>query len=141
MAQQAQSQAKDHILEIIKNEIEKFQSVVTVEKVGTVIEVGDGIARVAGLADIKAAEMLDFGNSVYGVALNLEEDSVGCVLLSHGTTVHEGDLVKGTGRILSVPVGEQLVGRVVNPLGVALDGRTEIKSNTYYPVEKIAPGV
>lgn len=132
---------KDQILDIIKQEIEKYKSEITAEKVGTVIEVGDGIARVTGLADVKNAEMLDFGNGVYGVALNLEEDSIGAILLDHGTTVHEGDTVKGTGRILSVPVGNAVVGRVVNPLGKALDGKAEIKSDKFYPVEKIAPGV
>lgn len=135
------AQTRDHILDIIKAEIEKFQSVVTVEKVGTVIEVGDGIARITGLADAEAAEMLDFGNGVFGVVLNLEEDTVGAVLLGHSASVREGDTVKGTGRILSVPVGEQIIGRVVDPLGQAIDGKPDIKSNTYYPVEKIAPGV
>ncbi|MBI4994618.1 F0F1 ATP synthase subunit alpha [Candidatus Peregrinibacteria bacterium] len=135
------AQTKDNILEILKSEIEKFKAETTVEKVGTVIEVGDGIARITGLADVKAAEMLDFGNAVYGFALNLEEDSIGAVLMSHGTSVHEGDTVKGTGRILSVPVGEKLVGRVVSPLGKPLDGKPEIKTDKYYPVEKIAPGV
>ncbi|MBI2638299.1 F0F1 ATP synthase subunit alpha [Candidatus Peregrinibacteria bacterium] len=135
------SQTKDHILDIIKSEIEKFKAHTTVEKVGTVIEVGDGIARVTGLSDAKSAEMLDFGNDVYGVVLNLEEDAIGAVLLGHGTTVQEGDSVKGTGRILSVPVGEKIIGRVVNPLGMPLDGKPAIKTDKYYPVEKIAPGV
>ncbi len=134
-------QAKDHILDIIKSEIEKFKAHTTVEKVGTVIEVGDGIARVTGLADVKSAEMLDFGNDVYGVVLNLEEDTIGAVLLGHGTSVQEGDSVKGTGRILSVPVGEKIIGRVVNPLGMPLDGKPAIKADKFYPVEKIAPGV
>ncbi|MEK7523886.1 MAG: F0F1 ATP synthase subunit alpha [Patescibacteria group bacterium] len=135
------TQTKDNILEIIKSEIEKFQSVVTVEKVGTVIEVGDGIARMTGLSDAAAAEMLDFGNDLFGVALNLEEDTIGAILLGHSTSVKEGDTVKATGRILSVPVGEQLIGRVVSPLGKAVDGKPDIKSDTYYPIEKIAPGV
>lgn len=134
-------QTKDHILEIIKSEIEKFKAGVTVEKVGTVLEVGDGTARISGLSDVRASEMLDFGNDIYGVALNLEEDTIGAVLLSHGTSVHEGDTVKGTGRILSVPVGEKLIGRVLNPLGEAIDGKPAIKNTTFYPVEKIAPGV
>lgn len=135
------AQTKDHILDIIKSEIEKFKAHTTVEKVGTVIEVGDGIARVTGLSDAKSAEMLDFGNDVYGVVLNLEEDTIGAVLLGHGTSVQEGDSVKGTGRILSVPVGEKIIGRVVNPLGFPLDGKPAIKTDKYYPVEKIAPGV
>lgn len=135
------AQTKDHILDIIKTEIEKFKAHTTVEKVGTVIEVGDGVARVTGLSNVMAAEMLDFGNDVYGVALNLEEDAIGAMLLSHGTSIQEGDTVKGTGRILSVPVGEKMVGRVVNPFGKPLDGKPEIKTDKYYPVEKIAPGV
>lgn len=135
------AQTKDNILEVIKSEIEKFKAATTSEKVGTVVEVGDGIARITGLSDAKAAEMLDFGNGVFGFVLNLEEDTVGAVLMSHGTSVHEGDTVKGTGRILSVPVGEKIIGRVVNPLGKPLDGKPEIKTDKYYPVEKIAPGV
>ncbi len=134
-------EAKDHILDIIKSEIEKFKAHTTVEKVGTVIEVGDGIARISGLSDVRAAEMLDFGHDVYGVVLNLEEDSIGAVLLSHGTSVREGDSVKATGRILSVPVGEKMIGRVVSPLGAPLDGKAAIKAEKFYPVEKIAPGV
>lgn len=135
------AQTKDNILEVIKSEIEKFKAATTSEKVGTVVEVGDGIARITGLADAKAAEMLDFGNGVFGFVLNLEEDTVGAVLMSHGTSVREGDTVKGTGRILSVPVGEKIIGRVVSPLGKPLDGKPEIKTDKYYPVEKIAPGV
>lgn len=134
-------QTKDHILEILKSEIEKFKSGVTVEKVGTVMEVGDGIARITGLSHVKAAEMLDFGNDIFGVVLNLEEDSIGAILLGAATGVHEGDTVKGTGRILSVPVGEKIIGRVVDPLGKPIDGKPEIKTDKFYPVEKIAPGV
>ncbi|MFA6521123.1 MAG: F0F1 ATP synthase subunit alpha [Candidatus Gracilibacteria bacterium] len=134
-------QTKDHILNILKTEIDKFKAVTTTEKVGTVIEVGDGIARISGLADVAYSEMLDFGNGIFGVAQNLEEDSIGAMILGHGTSIQEGDTVKGTGRILSVPVGEKLIGRVVNPLGMPMDGKPEIKSDKYYPVEKIAPGV
>ncbi|MBP9718276.1 F0F1 ATP synthase subunit alpha [Candidatus Gracilibacteria bacterium] len=132
---------KDHILQTIQQEVEKFQSGISAEKVGTVVEVGDGIARISGLSDVKAAEMVDFGNNVYGVALNLEQDTVGAMLMSNTTTIREGDTVKGTGRILSVPVGDQLIGRVVNPLGEAIDGKAPIKTDKFYPVEKIAPGV
>lgn len=135
------TQTKDHILDIIKSEIEKFKGETTTQKVGTVIEVGDGVARITGLADVGAAEMLDFGHDVYGFVLNLEEDTIGAVLLSHSESVHEGDTVSGTGRILSVPVSEKLVGRVVDPLGNPLDGKPAIKAEKYYPVEKIAPGV
>lgn len=132
---------KDQILDLLRSEIDTFKTGVAATKVGTVIEVGDGIARVSGLADAKAAEMLDFGNGAFGVVLNLEEDTVGAILLSHGNAVKEGDTVKGTGRILSVPVGENLIGRVVNPLGKPIDGKPEIKTDKFYPIEKIAPGV
>lgn len=135
------AQTKDNILEIIKSEIEKFKVETTVQKVGTVIEVGDGIARVAGLSDCASAEMLDFGNDTFGVALNLEEDTIGAILLGHSTKIREGDTVKATGRILSIPVGENFIGRVVNPLGRAIDGKPAIKSDKFYPIEKIAPGV
>lgn len=137
------STIKDSIIGMLKDEIEKFKSnsQISVEKVGTVIESGDGIARMTGLSDVMASEMLDFGNSVYGVALNLEEDTIGAMILGHSDAIKEGDAVKSTGRILSVPVGEALIGRVVSPLGEALDGGPAIKSSTYYPVEKIAPGV
>lgn len=135
------SQTKDNILEIIKSEIEKFKGETTVQKVGTVLEVGDGIARISGLCDVQASEMLDFGNGVYGVALNLEEDTIGAILLGHSTSIREGDTVKGTGKILSVPVGAQMVGRVLSPLGEPLDGKPAIKAEKFNPVEKIAPGV
>src|SRR3989338_5815900 len=98
------AKSKDHIIELLKKEIEHFKAEVTSEKVGTVAEVGDGIARITGLADVKAAEMLEFSNGAYGVALNLESDSIGAVLLGHGADIKEGDTVKGVGRILSVPV-------------------------------------
>src|SRR3990167_6885386 len=98
---------KDHILSVIKSEIDKFKSGVAVEKVGTVIEVGDGIARISGPSQTKASEMLDFGNAVFGVAINLEEDTIGAMLLGSAETIKEGDTVKGTGRILSIPVGDK----------------------------------
>ncbi len=133
--------AQDNILELLKSEIKNYHATVTSEKIGTVVEVGDGIARITGLSDVKASEMLDFGNDTYGFALNLEEDSVGAVLLSHAKNVKEGDTVKGTGRILSVPVGEALIGRVVNALGQTVDGKAPAKTTKMYPIEKVAPGV
>ena len=132
---------KDHIVENLKKQIQQFQAGATVEKVGTVVEVGDGIARISGLSDVMASEMLLFPNDIYGVALNLEEDTVGAMILGDYLEIKEGDQVKLTGRILEVPVGEAVVGRVVNPLGQAVDGKGEIKSNKFYPVEKIAPRV
>ncbi|MDO8649120.1 MAG: F0F1 ATP synthase subunit alpha [Candidatus Peregrinibacteria bacterium] len=111
------------------------------EHVGTVVSIGDGIARLSGLSNIGAAEMIDFGNGVLGSALNLDEDSVGAIMFGDFTLVKEGDTAKALGRILSVPVGDALIGRVVSPLGEAKDGGPAIPTTTLYPVEKIAPGV
>ena len=132
---------KDLIVEALRKEIEGFRSDPAVEHIGYVTEVGDGIARMTGLSKVKASEMVEFPSGVYGVVLNLEEDSVGSMVLGDVTTIHEGDTVKATGRIFDVPVGEPLVGRVVNPLGEPLDGKGSIKTTTRYPIEKIAPGV
>jgi F-type H+/Na+-transporting ATPase subunit alpha len=121
--------------------IASFVADARAEKVGTVIEVGDGIARMTGLADCLSAEMLEFPGGIFGVALNLEEETVGAMILGDATKIKEGDTVKRTGKILSVPVGEALVGRVVDPLGRPVDGKGPIKASAQYPVEKIAPGV
>jgi F-type H+-transporting ATPase subunit alpha len=129
------------ITQIIKAQLAGLDRGVDVAEVGTVISVGDGIARVWGLEKVMAGELLEFPNEVYGLALNLEEDNVGCVLMGETTKVHEGDTVKRTRRIISVPVGKALVGRVVSPLGVPLDGKGPIASNEFYPVERVAPGV
>jgi F-type H+-transporting ATPase subunit alpha len=138
-------QTKDFIIEQLKQQINDFNSEVKLEKTGTVLEIGDGIARVSGLSDALASEMLEFcvngGESIYGVALNLEEDSIGAVILGDYLKIKEGDTVKSTGKVLQVPVGEGVVGRVVNSLGQAVDGKGDIKSEKFYPVEKIAPGV
>ncbi|MDP3733234.1 MAG: F0F1 ATP synthase subunit alpha, partial [Candidatus Daviesbacteria bacterium] len=109
--------------------------------IGTVTEVGDGIARIEGLSDVQASELIDFGKGIFGLALNLEQYNVGAVILGDFTQIKEGDTVKTTGRILQVPVGESLVGRVVDALGSPIDGKGPIKAKTHYPVEKIAPGV
>ncbi|MFA6322473.1 MAG: F0F1 ATP synthase subunit alpha [Candidatus Buchananbacteria bacterium] len=132
---------KDQIIEQIKDQIKDFKTQVKTEKVGTVVEIGDGIAKISGLGEAMASEMLDFGHDVFGVALNLEEDFVGAIILGDYQKIKEGDMVKSTGRILEVPVGESVIGRVVNPLGQPVDGQGEIKTNTFYPVEKIAPRV
>ncbi len=132
---------KDQIIEQLKKRIEDFKTEATVEKIGTVVEVGDGIARITGLADCMAQEMVEFSNGQFGVALNLEEDTVGAMILGDFLEIKEGDQVKLTGRILEVPVGESVVGRVVNPLGQAIDGKGDIQSDKFYPVEKIAPRV
>jgi F-type H+-transporting ATPase subunit alpha len=132
--------ASTNIVEQLKDKIAKFQPDVKVEKVGTVLEVGDGVARVSGLTEVGSMEMLDFGG-VTGVALNLEENLVGAVILGDYTKIKVGDTVRTTGKILSVPVGEAVIGRTVNALGQPVDGKGAIASNTAYPVEKIAPGV
>lgn len=129
------------ILTQLKSRIEAFKTEAKMESVGTVISVGDGIARINGLANVKASEMLEFTGGIMGVALNLEQDSIGAILLGDDTGIKEGDKVKSTGRILSVPVGEALIGRVVDPLGQPLDNKGPIKTDKTYPVEKIAPGV
>ncbi len=133
------------IIETLKKQISEAKIEATCQKVGKVVEVGDGIARITGLSDCMANEMLEFvgenKKSVFGVALNLEEDIVGAMILGEYTHIKEGDRVQGTGRILSVPVGEKLIGRVVNPLGESKDGKGEIKLEKFYPIEKIAPGV
>ncbi len=129
------------IVEELRKNIGAFEKTVQTEEIGTVIEVGDGIARMSGLTKCQASEMLEFPGGVFGVALNLEEETVGAVLLGEFRHIKEGDTVKRTGRILSVPVGEELIGRVVNPLGEPIDGGAEFRSKKFYPIEKIAPGV
>jgi F-type H+/Na+-transporting ATPase subunit alpha len=131
----------DTIIQQLKDRIAGFDPKADVSHVGTVTEVGDGIARISGLSEVRSMEMLDFGNDLFGVALNLEERSVGAIILGDFNKIKQGDIVKATGRILSVPVGEQLIGRVVDALGQAKDGKSEINSDKTYPVEKIAPGV
>ena len=129
------------IITQLKNRIENFRAQTKMESVGTVLQIGDGIAKVTGLLEAKSSEMLEFPGGVIGVALNLEQDSIGAVLLGGEEGIKAGDKVKTTGKILSVPVGEALVGRVVNPLGEPLDNKGPIKTDKSYPVEKIAPGV
>jgi len=131
----------EEISSIIKKEIENYGKKLETVGVGTVLDVGDGIAHVYGLKDAMAGELLEFPHGVYGMALNLEEDNIGCVLLGDETKVEEGDEVKRTGRVVEVPVGEELLGRVVNPLGQPLDGKGEIGSDIFRPVESEAPGV
>jgi F-type H+-transporting ATPase subunit alpha len=133
--------ANQNIVEQLKDKILEFQPGAKVEKVGTVIEVGDGVARVSGLTEVASMEMLDFGQDITGVALNLEESLVGSVILGDYTKISIGDTVRTTGKILSVPVGDAVIGRTVNALGQPIDGKGAIASNTFYPVEKIAPGV
>ena len=129
------------ISDLIKQRIENFDAVAEARNEGTAVSVQDGIVRVAGLADVMQGEMLEFPNETYGMALNLERDSVGVVILGEYRNISEGDPVKCTGRILQVPVGENLRGRVVNPLGVPIDGKGPVETTQQEPIEKVAPGV
>lgn len=129
------------LIEELKKELSQFHHAVEREAIGTVLEAGDGVARVAGLSEVMASEMVEFENGTLGVALNLEENEVGVMVMGEMGSIKEGVKVKATGRILSVPVGEGIVGRVVNALGQPIDGKGEIASEKFYPVEKIAPGV
>ncbi|MBO2519277.1 MULTISPECIES: F0F1 ATP synthase subunit alpha [Limnochorda] len=131
----------DEITAILKQQIERFEREIDVQNVGTVISVGDGVARVWGLEDAVASELLEFPGGVYGIALNLEEDNIGAVLLGPYTQIKEGDTVRRTGRVVEVPVGEALLGRVVNPLGQPLDGKGPIETDRFRPIEARAPGV
>lgn len=131
----------DEISKILKEQIRDFQSSVVVSEVGTVISVGDGIARVHGLDNVMAGELLEFPHGVKGIALNLEEDNVGTVLFGEYTLIGEGDLVQRTRRIMSVPVGQGMVGRVVNALGEPIDDRGPINATEYANIERLAPGV
>ena len=131
----------EEITQIIRDQIGDYAIDVDVAEVGTVVSVGDGIAQVHGIENVMATEMLEFPRGIFGLALNLEEDTVGAVLLGHSTEIKEGDTVKRTGRIISVPVGEAMLGRVVNALGEPIDGKGPVATTETSPVEKIAPGV
>ncbi len=131
----------DEITKVLRAQIEQYEGVVEADEVGTVLQVGDGIARVHGLPSALALEMLELPHGVTGLALNLEEDNVGVVLLGEDVLIKEGDPVKRTGKVIQVPVGEALLGRVVDPLGVPLDGRGPIETDRFRPVEFKAPGV
>jgi F-type H+-transporting ATPase subunit alpha len=131
----------EEITAVLKAQIENYQAEIEVDEVGTVLEVGDGIARIYGLKNALSMEMLELPHGVTGLVLNLEEDNVGTVLLGEDTLIKEGDLVKRTGKVLQVPVGEALVGRVVNPLGEPLDDKGPIQTTEFRPVEFKAPGV
>src|SRR5271155_2669033 len=131
----------DEITQLIREQIENYESKIAVDEVGTIITLGDGIARVYGLDKVMAGELLSFPHNVSGIAMNLEEDQVGVVLLGDYTEIKEGDEVKRTGRIMSVPVGDALVGRVVNSLGQAIDDKGPIATDKFIALERIAPGV
>ncbi len=131
----------DEIASVIQAEIENFKSQIDVREVGRVLEVGDGIARVYGLSGVMAGEMVQFPGGTIGLAFNLEENSVGVIILGDYLAIQEGDEVKSTGRLLSVPVGDAVIGRVVDPLGNPLDGKGPILTTERRDVETMAPGV
>ena len=131
----------DQLTKLLREQIEKFDGSIDVSEVGEVIQVGDGVARVSGLENVMSSELVELQNGVFGMALNLEEDNVGIVLFGETRLVKEGDIAKRTGRVVEVPVGEAMLGRVVNPLGQPLDGKGPIKSEDTLPIERKALGV
>ncbi len=131
----------EEITSVLKKQIEQFEKQIDVEEVGEVLQVGDGIARVYGLENVMSMELVEFPNGVFGMALNLEEDNVGCVLFGEDSLIKEGDIAKRTGRVVEVPVGPELLGRVVNPLGQPLDGKGPINAKQSSPIERKALGV
>src|SRR5712664_1246665 len=131
----------DEISRVLREEIENYEGAIDVSETGSVISVGDGIARIHGLEKVMAGELIEFPYGVAGIAMNLDEDQVGSVLLGDYTQIKEGDEVKRTGRIMSVPVGEALIGRVVNALGQPIDGKGPVEQTQFNPIERLAPGV
>src|SRR6202165_2442337 len=131
----------DEITSILRQEIENYERAIDVSEVGSVISVGDGIARIHGLEKVMAGELIQFPHDVAGIAMNLEEDQVGAVLLGDYTVIKEGDEVRRTGRIMSVPVGDEMIGRVVNALGAPIDGKGPINTKQFFAIERLAPGV
>ena len=131
----------DEISQLLREQIDNFDSRVRVDEVGTIISLGDGIARIHGLDKVMAGEMLEFPHGVGGLAMNLDEDQVGAVLMGDYTEISEGNQVKRTGKIMSVPVGDAMIGRVVNALGQPIDDKGPIATDQFLPVERLAPGV
>src|SRR5512142_1980518 len=131
----------DEITSILRQEIENYERAIDISETGYVISVGDGIARIHGLEKVMAGELIEFPHHVSGIALNLEEDQVGAVLLGEWQEIKEGDQVRRTGRIMSVPVGEAMVGRVVDSLGRPIDGKDAIDTDKFSAIERLAPGV
>jgi F-type H+-transporting ATPase subunit alpha len=131
----------DEITKLIREQIDNYETKIAVDEVGTVMSIGDGIARIYGLDKVMAGELLSFPHDVAGIAMNLEEDQVGTVLMGDYTEIEEGNEVKRTGRIMSVPVGDALIGRVVNALGTPIDDKGPINTDKYNPIERLAPGV
>ena len=131
----------DEISALIKEQIKHFDDVIELKDVGTVMTVGDGVSLIHGLDNAMLGELLAFPNDVYGMVMNLDEDCVGAVLLGSESTIKEGDEVKRTGKIMEIPVGDEMLGRVVNPLGQAIDGNGEIITAHTRPIERVASGV
>jgi len=131
----------DEISSIIREQIEQYDQDVKVDNIGTVLQVGDGIARVYGLDQVMSGELLEFEDKTIGIALNLENDNVGVVLMGNGRQILEGGTVKTTGQIAQIPVGDAFLGRVVNPLGLPIDGKGDIASTETRLVESMAPGI
>jgi F-type H+-transporting ATPase subunit alpha len=131
----------DEVSAILRKQLSGFEKETDIYDVGTVLQVGDGIARIYGLSKVMASELVEFPNGVFGMVMNLEEDNVGCVLFGESTLIKEGDTVKRTGRVASMPVGEAMLGRVINPLGVPIDGRGPVKTDKFLPLERKALGV
>src|SRR5438552_6621980 len=131
----------DEITKLIREQIEHYETRIAVDEVGTILTLGDGIARVHGLDKVMAGELLSFPHGLAGIAMNLEEDQVGAVLLGDYTEIKEGDEVKRTQRIMSVPVGDAMVGRVVNALGQPIDDKGPVATSKSIPIERLAPGV
>ena len=126
----------DQITQLLKEKIKSFDESIDVLEVGEVIQVGDGVARVSGLENVMSSELIEMPNNVFGMALNLEEDNVGLVLFGETSLVKEGDIVKRTGKVVEVPVGEGMLGRVVNPLGQPIDGKGPIETSHVLPIER-----
>ncbi|MBI3473662.1 MAG: F0F1 ATP synthase subunit alpha, partial [Candidatus Solibacter usitatus] len=131
----------DEISRVLREEIENYEGAIDISETGSVISVGDGIARIHGLERVMSGELIEFPHNVSGIAMNLEEDQVGAVLLGDPTEIKEGDEVKRTSRIMSVPVGEEMIGRVVNALVQPIDGKGPIHTSKFNPIERLAPGV
>src|SRR5260370_19913907 len=131
----------DEISRVLREEIENYEGAIDISETGSVISVGDGIARIHGLEKVMSGELIEFPHNVAGIAMNREEDQVGSVLLGDYTEIKEGDEVRRTRRIMSVPVGESLIGRVVNALGTPIDGKGAIQTTGYNAIERLAPGV
>src|SRR3990172_1032093 len=131
----------DEVSAILRKQLSGFEKEIDVYEVGTVVQIGDGVARIYGLTKCMASELIEFPHGVFGMALNLEEDNVGCILFGDYTRVKEGDEVKRTGRVASMPIGEAMMGRVINPLGQPIDGKGPIQTDKFSPIERKALGV